>query len=117
MYRQTIFIGRRAIPTLLVRENHFGLPPSRAWCCPHCGEIWARAVVEMPGGEMRKFLFLTHPCEEHSDPLLPSLMVSGSLLSAEPEFNDSLPRELWEREFHLHDAFIRKNQHDDSLAA
>lgn len=99
---QTIFVGNRSYPpqlrgTLRVHEERWP-PASYAWCCPVCGEIWARAVVRG-----RDFQFLTHVCEAHEDPQMPSLLVPGSLLMPWDEnFNAALGSDLWLREFTLH---------------
>lgn len=112
MYRQTIYLGGRAFPCGYRSADRFGPPPSLAWCCPVCGDVWARALLQAPGQEPRRFMFLTAACEQHEDPLLPSLVVSGSLLTEiAADFNDSLPLSLWEREFQLHLNFTRKNAH------
>lgn len=37
-------------------------PPQRlAWCCPVCGEVWARAV---PDNDSR-WIFMNAPCRKH----------------------------------------------------
>jgi len=116
MYTQTIVIGGDTYGPISrglrrVREE-MQRPPSYAWCCPVCGEIWARSIIFTESGEQVPFQFLTAACEEHLDTLLPSLIVPGSLLlPMEMEFNKSLPFPLWVREFHMHDQFTRKNHH------
>jgi len=116
MFTQTIVIGSETygpIPRGLRRvREELQRPPSYAWCCPECGEIWARSIIFDSSGEQISFQFLTAACEEHVDPFLPSLIVPGSLLlPMETEFNKSLTLPLWKREFHVHDLFTRKNHH------
>jgi len=114
MYLQTIIIGSMSIGPIerglrRVREE-LQRPPSYAWCCPACGEIWARSVIFDETGRQVPFQFLTHPCDEHRDHLLGYLVPGSILLPMEAEFNDALPLPIWQREFQLHDRFIRKNQ-------
>jgi hypothetical protein len=82
-------------------------PASYAWFCPECGEVWARSVC----GTAR-FQITTQPCATHRDPLLPRIMVSGSLvLPFDKDFNDSLSPALWLREFQLHYKFVMEKEH------
>ena len=95
---QSLFLSSRVYksfrkPDAVHEEKHPA--KSLAWCCPQCGDIWARAVTT------QSFMFLTHVCEKHLDPLVPSLIIPGSLLWTQ-EFNESLPLELWMREVELH---------------
>ncbi len=72
--------------------NHTELNPPRsyAYCCPHCGEVWAQAVVERA-----KWLFLTSPCERCPNGLYPA----GSLwLPFHVEYMESWPLAVWQRE-------------------
>jgi len=109
MFPQTLFINNQLYPSS-VRPLRGKDEPNRgvysyAWACPTCGEVWARAFL--PG---RPFFFFTHPCEEHEDLLIPSLIVSGSiLLPGETSFNSSLPPEAWKRELLLHINFVERN--------
>lgn len=84
-----------------------GLAPaySVAWCCPACGEVWARKVVDS-----RQFFFLTVPCPKHEDALLRTLMVPGSLLVGGEVVLDELPPELVTREFEAHIKHFERRQ-------
>lgn len=108
---QTIFIKSQAYGQPVIRglelvHAQLQRAEGRAWFCETCGEVWARAVVE--GGVFR---VLSAPCEDHLDSLM-NIRIPGSLLiPLEKEFNDSLPLELWRREFELHVRFFeRQNQ-------
>lgn len=108
MSPQSLSVGPRLYPSGLRSSIFAGgivqYPHSYAWACPVCAEIWARASV--PDSF---YSFITHPCEAHEDPLVPSLLVPGSLLSLHDEgFNASLPVELWQREVLLHIAHKEK---------
>lgn len=84
-----------------VRETR-GVPPSFAWFCPVCGEVWCSAKIEG-----RHYMVWTVPCEDHQDPLLHT--IPGSVwLSFEPEFLAELPPEMLRREFDLHIAYAEK---------
>lgn len=108
MNPQSISIGPRLYSTgprpLLWAGRTIQPPHSYAWACPVCGKVWARASV--PG---TYYSFITHPCEAHEDPLVPSLLIPGSLLSHhDADFNASLSLELWQREVLLHIAHKEK---------
>lgn len=65
------------------------LPPEAvAFCCPYCGDVWARCV---PYGGEPKWHFYASPCELHGQ---------GSLwLAWNKEHNRALPVAALEREF------------------
>lgn len=108
---QTIFIrsqcyGQPVVRVLEQVRETMQTPCGKAWFCEQCGEVWARAVVSA-----RPFRVLSAPCEEHNDGLL-MLRVPGSILiPLDNDFNNSLPLEVWKREFELHTRFFeRQNQ-------
>ncbi len=110
MYKQMVYIGDKCYETLPRQRSYIHAelqpPKSFVWVCPTCGTAWARAKVEN-----RAYFVLTRPCESHRDPLLPSLVVSGSLwLGGEDEFNESLSHELLLREFNLLYNFLRSSK-------
>lgn len=81
-------------PYILVGELH--TPQSFAFCCPTCGEIWARAHIAD-----RPFYFFTKPCRKHT---APCCRIPGSLwLPLEEAFTAALPPEVvaWEFSRHL----------------
>ena len=106
MFPQVIFLAGRNYPCaprgLIPIRGAYYPPPSYAWFCPVCAEIWARAVVAT-----HRFHVMTHPCEKHLEPMSPMLQVSGSLLlPMEESFNESLPEALVRRELELHIKFL-----------
>jgi hypothetical protein len=53
---------------------------SLAYCCPACGEIWARVFRITASGTIAPFEFLTVACREHVDPWnVPGSLLAGSL--------------------------------------
>lgn len=77
-------------------------PYSYAFCCPRCGEIWARYGVEHTDSQ---WSFLRRECERHAY----GLTVPGSVwISYEPEFTSAFPPELLARELELHINFFLK---------
>ena len=85
-------------------------PPSYAWACSVCGEIWARAVV--PGAE---FQFINTPCLAHQDSQL-RYRVPGSLLGWDTAFDSALSLDLWRRELEVHLKYYENlgDRNDDS---
>lgn len=100
-YPMTFFIASQGYRTVRAARSVHGelhAPCSYAYCCPECGEIWARAVVLG-----QDFQFLHMNCEVHPSRWLPALCVPGSLLiPMDDPFNESLPLDLWRREARLH---------------
>lgn len=91
-------------------------PPHKiAWCCPVCGELWARAVPSPePKWELREgqpavtWIFKSWPCRKHTH----FSHVPGSLLLNNPskkrhaamfwaQVVDYMPEELLKRELEL----------------
>jgi len=111
VFKQTIFVGRSTFPptyrTMRRVHEEMQRPPSYAWFCPECAEIWARALVEGSS-----FQVITYPCEQHRDRFV-GILVSGSiLLPFDLEFNDSLPVEAWRREVIIHANMIERLYHE-----
>jgi len=74
-------------------------PNSYAFCCTHCGEVWARRTVVDDSGAIQPWFFWTVPCEACPG----GLLVPGSiLLWRDEEYFRNLPNELLVREFLLH---------------
>lgn len=108
MYTQTLFIGSSpcgpATPRRLhrVREELWA-PPSYAWFCPVCADIWARAFV--PGEE---FQVTVNPCIDHELKYWRTLVPGSLLLVFDPEFNLDLSLEAWAREFEVHVRYFER---------
>lgn len=85
-------------PPYFVHEQHCS-PHSLAWACPRCGEIWARSCVEGS-----RFHFIPHECErcEALAPWLTHWLPGSLILLGSPDWNDSLPLSLWQRELEIH---------------
>ena len=97
--RQHFIIGGQYFPaadrTLAITHAQAHTPYSYAFCCPKCGEVWARAGVE--GNS--QWSFLQRACSKHSE----GLQVPGSVwLSWDRDFTNAFPLELLLRELHLH---------------
>lgn len=89
------------------RHGPAQVPPSYAFFCPVCAEVWARCPVEVVAGSPEKFMVWTKACRRHYHH---SLEVPGSIhLDWDKEFTESFPLETvrWEFERHLDFAEIR----------
>ena len=76
------------------------IPMSFGYCCPVCGDLWARAPVFGEDKSLRQFRFFHKHCEKCQTPLY--LGPAGSLsIPLEEEFNNAFPEEVLQREFHL----------------
>ena len=100
-YLQHFFIEGKHLGTadrsLITVRGQLQPPESIAFWCPHCAEVWARAMIEE--GNFCDIRFI--PCKKHPHRIY---QVSGSLHTAmEPEFNECFPEEVlkWEFERHL----------------
>lgn len=78
-------------------------PPSYAFFCPCCGEVWARFPVQLTGaevsGKMERFQAVTVACRKC--PSESAFRVPGELwLSWDAEFSQALPEEAlrWDLE-------------------
>lgn len=70
-------------------------PPSLAFFCPQCGEVWARCPIDN-----QRWTISHSPCEKCDR--IDILTLPGSLWRAlDTEFQNALPREALLREFHL----------------
>jgi hypothetical protein len=69
-----------------------------AYCCPECGDVWARILLLNSDGRPQQFEFQVVACERHKD----QWEVPGSLLAAGEGILDLLPDQLVRREFELH---------------
>jgi len=91
MIRQDFFLGSSYLGTaerkLQFLGTHVVLPESKLWFCPHCGDVWARAVVEKAEWQSYRV-----PCPKHPK--------GGSLwLSWDKEYLAALPKPVLEYEF------------------
>jgi hypothetical protein len=81
---------------------------SKHFCCPECGEVWARAYF---GPEYRHF-FATVPCERHGEKYTP-----GGLLSFDKEYLwheiHRIPPLILAREIALTIAYYEAYHNDD----
>lgn len=69
LYRQDFFLGGKFLGTT-GRDKQLScgerIPPvSYAFCCPVCGDVWARSVCSDPTGETTNFQFVTRGCQKH----------------------------------------------------
>lgn len=67
---QSFFIGNKPLGSskraLASLHEHLVKPNSYAYFCPHCGDIWARAVVvDEDSSVQAPFQSVTRPCERH----------------------------------------------------
>lgn len=104
MYEQSIwvdgkFLGSFVRPPMIVHAERQP-PRSLAYFCPHCGQIWARAIVE---GCMQWEIGGGY-CKEHAGPS-PFTVPGSLLLSWEQEYSSlllSCPDIVrWEMERHI----------------
>lgn len=80
--------------------------PKLAYCCPSCGEIWARAITPHP-----EWMFLTRPCERCPTPWH---CPGGSLLlSWNPVQLAEFPPAANRREFVLYYEHVFKRKFDE----
>ena len=102
------FLGRSQRPDELV-HGQWRTPPSQAYFCPTCGEVWARVVV--PNQE---FTVWSMPCRKHQPRF--RLTVAGSLYRLwDRDFNDSFPRGALLREVLVHADWIEKDYWREDL--
>jgi hypothetical protein len=73
------------------------LPPSVAFCCPACGDIWARFPMDPP----TRFSFVSSGCRKHPYP--PSEPGGSVWWIADRHMNAAFPDAVlrWELERHL----------------
>lgn len=94
----SFFVGDKYLGRGIARPPARGTPSHYAWFCPQCGEIWARAVVELPGIEWQTYRVL---CPRHQHPGW--FTVPGSIWQMlDTELNDALPPAALQREFTIH---------------
>lgn len=78
---------------------------SRAYFCPHCGDIWGRLIIEKRDGSPQLFQPTVSACREHDDPW----NIPGSILLGELSYNlDELSRETLARELDVHLSYYEK---------
>lgn len=93
------YLGQ-SIRSLKHYHNEVGLPPSYAFFCPVCAEVWARCPVDL-NGKLQPFMAWSVACKKHEHPH--GLWVPGSLmLSWDKPFTDSLPDAAVRRELIIH---------------
>lgn len=96
------FLGRSQRADELV-HGQYRPPPSIAYFCPTCGEVWARVVV---AGQ--EFMVWTMSCRKHQPPF--RLTVAGSMLQLwNHDHNASLPRGALLREVLVHCDWFEKD--------
>lgn len=73
------------------------VPPSYAFFCPVCGELWAQCPVYITGSKTpERFVVWTTPCKNH---YRDNLSVPGSIiLSWDHDFAVDLPLDVVKRE-------------------
>lgn len=118
MFEQHFFIDSRFMgsvvrPAMIVHAER--QPPySVAYFCPHCGEVWARAVTTNGNGQVQKWEIGGGHCRLHPGPS--PYTVPGSLLLAwEPEYNALLLScpDVVKWEFDRHMEFIERRIAND----
>lgn len=68
--------------------NEIHRPQSYAFCCPCCGEVWARRIISPP----TKWFFWTGACRKCADRNPNRLHTPGSIWQAwSPEYLANLP--------------------------
>jgi hypothetical protein len=81
------------------------LPTSDFWFCAHCGELYARAPVQLPSGATTQWQSYMRCCRRCADLCYPSMgVVPGSIwLAWDIDFLAALPGAVlqWELERHL----------------
>lgn len=77
---ESLYVGERFICTRKTEWHNNGTAVIRhtAYCCPLCGEVWARRIYHAPD---LQWAFYTRPCEKHGD---------GSLVFSELEWDHIL---------------------------
>ena len=104
-YTQSIYIGKRIVEVGFRQQEfvHAELraPMSSVWCCPMCGEVWAKALICDETEKIQPFQFLSSVCENCVD--YRWRYPSGSLwLPLDDAFNASLDVVTLHRELLLH---------------
>lgn len=89
------FLGESVRPLVLVHGN-YQPPPSIAYFCSECGDIWARIVVSG-----QPFMVYTMPCEHHASPNRFFALPGSMVLLWDRELTESFPPALVEREFNI----------------
>lgn len=91
------YLGGSPLGSTTTRQTWDGvnaLAAALAYCCPHCGDIWARAHTT----HLRQWHFVITPCPKHptTDPYRPA---GSFLLSWNPTQLQELPDEVLTHEF------------------
>lgn len=90
------------------RHGPVQVPPSYAFFCPVCAEVWARCPVEVVEGQQEQFMVWTKACHKHFHH---SMEVPGSLyLDWDKEFTESFPEGVLKAELLLHLDFYEKGK-------
>lgn len=77
-------------------STHTWKPHNFAFCCPHCGTLWARAHC----GYVERWVFLSLPCSQC--PEKPDHPAGSIWIGWEPLYQRALSLSLLEREFYIH---------------
>lgn len=94
------FVDSDITSTTFETSNPDFLPARLAWCCPVCGDTWARAVP----AHSARWVFITAPCRKHRY----YKEVPGSLLAREPSKKKHSPI-FWARVVeHLPEVLLRR---------
>lgn len=96
---QTWFIGKECLGTSPIGMEYFGptlaTPRSYAFCCPVCGEVWARRIVT-PSTPWFFWSICCSSCENHNPNML---AFPGSVyLPLDDSYLASLPSPVLKRE-------------------
>ena len=102
-YTQTWFVQGKVLGQwpIGLQATHAVLhaPISYAYCCPVCGDVWARRIV----APQTKWMFWAIHCPKHPDPPIwrrpPGSLLSEWMLN---DFSMDFPKELYAREALLH---------------
>ena len=91
-YTQTWFVDGSILgsaPCNLERtHNQLHSPRQYAFCCPLCGEVWARRIIS----PSTPWFFWTRPCSRCGDPRSISWDTPGSVwISFDQTYLDNLP--------------------------
>ena len=111
MYTQSFFVEGQYLGAALRKPVHLHgevqPPPSYAFFCPVCAEVWARAPVTL-GPHTQEFMVWRLACRKHGRS---RLTVAGSLfLPWDKSFNEALPDGAWFWELERHLDHIEKAQ-------
>lgn len=112
-YRQLYFSGTRLLgeasrgPVCIGGE--WSAPCSYLWVCRYCGEIYQRAPVLLPSGEVMDWLPIMDTCSRCAPRCLSQFLYPGTFyLPLRSEFNDALPVPVLLHDYLAYDRHFRR---------